>query len=660
MEPGDPTQVRGESEDLGLLLTALHQGLLNPGQIQACFQEHEQRTGGSSPPTLIRLALEKGYLSQEQVRKLAADASRAGPGATLAMVEVSLECAACGATTTLPLNRALARPRCPKCSGSLHPRGSKATASAPASSGASLPAEVRTAAQNPKNRFARYVLLDKLGMGGMGEVFKAWDTVLGRPVALKFPRWVGEEEIRRLYAEARGAGSLTHPNVAAIYEFAQAEGRHYIAMQFIDGTTAERRLQAMGAKRDVREIVRWIRDAALGAHYAHQHGVVHRDLKPQNLMIDHEGHLYVMDFGLAKVLSTEGDATVSGMVLGTPAFMPPEQAAGRVKEIGPASDVYSLGATLYVFLSGKRPHEGTSVSEILVNILTTDVPPLRQVDPSLPWELEAIVDKAMRREKEQRYATAQELADDLTRFLTDQPVLARGATLSYRLSKKVKRHRAVLLTVAICLAAATAAVWALTRGRTKGPPPVPPGAARAAHWNALLADLRRAVSIESFDAEAAGPLLSRARKEFPERQAELDELIQGQHRLIRTYLENLSRARWLESRSTVGAHRDWLAFMNLDTTLAQRILDFRGTCTILIQIHPYAEVRGPWVEPLAPEDRFTPLALKDVEILPAALELSHPTYGMKVVALEGLQNGKSYVVEGRWEQPDSIRQRQGP
>jgi len=344
------------------------------------------------------VVIQKGYLNEARLHELEsapADATR-----TRIISDVTMVCGTCSAERAVPATDALLRPRCAGCSGVLRFRKPRGGTTQPIAK-RPMPEEVRAASQDPKNRFAKYVLLSKLGSGGMGEVWRAWDTVLYRTVALKFPRTMGDEEVRRLHLEAQGAGSLSHPNVCSIYEVAEADGRHYIAMQFIPGRTAEEAVRD-AKKPPVEEIVRWVRDAALGVHYAHESGVIHRDLKPANLMIDAEGRVLVMDFGLAKLTAGEGSATVSGVILGTPAFMPPEQAAANAGQVDRRSDVYSLGATLYVLLSGKRPFEGESATDILVQILTTEPKPLKQAWPEAPWELDAIVARAMARSRDQR------------------------------------------------------------------------------------------------------------------------------------------------------------------------------------------------------------------------------------------------------------------
>lgn len=634
-------------DDPQVILIAVQEGILSPSQILECLRERERQeaaTGRPDPRSLFRIATEKGYVDPDRLEQLARKGPASGAASTAVLVEIPMQCAACGTRHVRNLHQILARPRCSRCSGLLQlcPDGPP---SSPAS-GPFLepPPEVRAAMENPRNFFGKYVLLAKVGAGGMGEVYKAWDLTLKRPVALKFPRSLAEEEIRRLHTEAVGAGRLRHPNIAAIHEIAEVEGRPYIAMQFIEGETAERKAEAMGNPRDFREIARWIREAALAVHYAHQNSVIHRDLKPQNLMIDPEGRVYVMDFGLAKVLSAAGNATVSGMVVGTPAFMSPEQAAGRTSEIGPASDVYALGATLYALLTGRRPHETASLTDMIVRVITTDPPPLRQIAPAVPRALEAIVTKAMEKSRERRYASAAELAADLTSFLEDRPVRARPASATVRL---FRRHRRSLLTAAITgLFTLGALLTGFLLSRPSPPPPDP--------WPPFFAELQKVLSPDTFQEQAASLLLERLDREFPRFRPTAQEYLRGQSRLVRRLMENLPRERWVEERPRVERYRNWLSFVGEDTSVADAILRYQGSCTILIQVSPYAEVDGRFVAGLPPEERWTPLALSKVEIIDGDIILRHPRFGNHSVRASGLKDGRTYVLEGSWDRREDL------
>ena len=626
--------------NLELLLFAIQHGALNDRQIEDCL--HEWEASGEAIDPLRTIALNKGYLTEQRIHELADGRKKSGGGDSAVRVDVLMDCRECGAERVLSLDSALRKPVCPRCAVPLTFQ-KKAERPAVKSYLLPFPAEVHQALEDPKNRFGRYVLLSKLGAGGMGEVFKAWDTLLARAVALKFPRTVGEEEIHRLHIEAQGAGGLSHPNIASVYEIAEVEGRTCIAMQFIEGrTAADKALERPGA----REIVRWMGDAARGAHYAHERGVIHRDIKPMNLMIDTEGRVYVMDFGLAKLSASPGGATISGMVLGTPAFMSPEQASGSAGQVDRRSDVYSLGATLYVLLCGQTPYTGETSSDILIQILTTDPPALRQRDPSIPWELEAIASRAMARDREQRYDTALAMADDLDRWLANEPIHARRSTLLYRAGKKLHRHRGLLLAGAACLALAVIPFF-LFRSDPD----------RFREWSLLLNDLRAPLSADGFQPQTAARLLSRVDQEFPEQKGAVTSLIEEEFREVTRSLEALPRDRWIEERPRVERRQEWLRFVKKPSTAADRIVNYRGTFSLAIQISPYAEIGGPFVEGLGPLERSTPLLLRDMEIRDGRVELFHPQFGTRMVELSSLKNGAEVAIEGNWKEPDSIRVR---
>jgi hypothetical protein len=641
--------------ELELLLLAVQQGALNDGQVEELLREFD---GAPAPAKSISvLAVERGFISEVRLQELAS--ARKGPGeSTVTGGDVVMACSACGKEQKLSLAAALRRPPCRDCSGSLAYRRASgappvlaAPPSDPARFAGPVPEEVRKAAEDPKNRFAKYVLVRKLGSGGMGEVWKGWDGVLQRFVALKFPRSVGEDEIRRLFVEAQGAGRLSHPHIAAVYEVAEVQGRHYIAMQFIDGRTAEGEIEAAGGRRDPKAIARWIRDAARAVHYAHENGVIHRDLKPQNLMIEGSGRVFVMDFGLAKLLTSAKDATMSGMVLGTPTYMPPEQASGRGGQVDRQSDVYALGSTAYVMLSGKRPFEGESATDILIKIITTEPVPLRQVRPDVPSALEAVVEKAMAREKPGRYQSAAELADDLDRFLADEPVSARRASTGERLARTVRRRRGPILTGTAFAALAAAALVAFL---ARPPASPPPGPDRLALWSALEDELQAAIDPERLDPAKASALLARAAREFPERKAAVDVLLDREQRRVADALAGIPKERWIEKRAEIGRARAWLAFAGRPAESAERMLSYRGICRITLFTVPPSELRGTLVASLPAEERATPLS-RTFDIGDATLELHHPDHGTRAVDLRGLEDGGAYLLEGDWTRPESFR-----
>ncbi|MCC7419390.1 MAG: protein kinase [Planctomycetaceae bacterium] len=276
----------------------------------------------------------------------------------------------------------------------------------------------------------RFRILAALGQGGFGTVYRAHDPVLDREVALKVPR-LGTSGAERLILEARAAAPLRHPNLVAVYE-AGADGDDlFIATEFVEGETLAEYCQAKPV--ELRAAATWVRDLAEGLAYAHREGVVHRDVKPSNVMIGASGRAQLMDFGLAQAIGLSGpmpDTEVSPAsgrgtsIAGTPAYMSPEQARGESSRVGPASDQYSLGAVLYELMTGKPPFD--SNAETVARVASGEAPtPPRRIRPGLPRDLEAICLKAMAQDPADRYVGCEALAEDLRRWLNDELVSAR-------------------------------------------------------------------------------------------------------------------------------------------------------------------------------------------------------------------------------------------
>jgi hypothetical protein len=281
-----------------------------------------------------------------------------------------------------------------------------------------LPQEAATHAADVARQLNQYILVRQVGRGGMGAVWKSWDRKLTRWVAVKFLLAEDKEGVDRFLREAKLAARLRHPNIAAIYEVGEAPSReagqgtrHYLAMEFIDGhTLAEAKLSRP-------QLLDLFIKVARAIDSAHKGGVVHRDLKPPNIMVTHDLWPYVMDFGVAKSLAIDSSLSVSGTVVGTPAYMPPEQAEGRLSAVDARSDVYSLGATMYSVFLGRPPFDGQSLMEVLRKVSSEPLVAPRAVDPTFPAELEAILLKAMAKDPKDRYPTAAALANDLARHL---------------------------------------------------------------------------------------------------------------------------------------------------------------------------------------------------------------------------------------------------
>ncbi len=275
-------------------------------------------------------------------------------------------------------------------------------------------------------KFGDYILEKILGHGGMGVVYLASQLSLDRKVAVKMIRSGGlasPEEVQRFYAEAKSAAKLDHPNIVTVYQCGEHNGHHYFSMDFIPGTDLAK-IMAQG-KVPARDAARYVRDVARAIAYAHQQGVVHRDLKPANVLINERDEVVVTDFGLAKWLDSESGLTATGTAIGTPSYMSPEQATGKTNEHGEATDVYSLGAVLFALLTGRPPFHAESVVQTMMQVVHKPAPQVRQLRGDVHADLETIVAKCLHKIPYRRYATAQELADDLDRFLEGAPIAAR-------------------------------------------------------------------------------------------------------------------------------------------------------------------------------------------------------------------------------------------
>src|SRR6185436_10164465 len=303
-----------------------------------------------------------------------------------------------------------------------------------------------------------YILLRELGAGGMGIVFKAWQTDLRRVVALKFIRGVeAHQDLERFFREAQLSATLSHPGIAPIYESGVHEGKHFFAMQYVEGATLDRFLSAT-PRPTMRKGVEILAHVAEAVEYAHEHGIIHRDLKPANVMIDSRGRAYVLDFGLAKSVRTGSSLTGSGFAVGTPSYMSPEQAQGDTARIGPRSDVYALGAILYEIAAGRPPFFSDQLVQILMDVVHRDPVPPRRLNPKLHPELETVALKALEKDPQRRYATAAEFGADLRRWLEGEPVLARPAGAVSRFVRRLRKHKLAAAGAAAILVGSTLAL----------------------------------------------------------------------------------------------------------------------------------------------------------------------------------------------------------
>jgi tetratricopeptide (TPR) repeat protein/tRNA A-37 threonylcarbamoyl transferase component Bud32 len=315
----------------------------------------------------------------------------------------------------------------------------------------------------PRPEVAGYEILGELGRGGMGVVYKARQPGLNRDVALKMvlrAGHVGAAELARFRMEAEAVAQLQHPNIVQVYEVGEQDGCPFFSLEFVEGETLADRIQS--TPQPPRFAAAMTLDLARAMEQAHRRGIIHRDLKPANVLLTADGTPKITDFGLAKRYA-EDDAgqTRTGAIMGTPSYMAPEQAKGQTKDTGPAADIYSLGAILYDLLAGRPPFRGVTILDTLQQVRTLEPVPPRRLDATVPRDLETICLKCLEKEPAKRYATAGELAEDLRRFLADEPIHARPTPWWERCLKWARRRPA---TAALIAVSTLAAVSLLTVG----------------------------------------------------------------------------------------------------------------------------------------------------------------------------------------------------
>jgi TolB-like protein/tRNA A-37 threonylcarbamoyl transferase component Bud32 len=318
-----------------------------------------------------------------------------------------------------------------------------------------------------KERLARmlgelgdYELLEEVGRGGQGVVFRARQKSLNRTVALKvinLGQWANKAHLKRFRREAEAAASLDHPNIVPIYEVDERDGSCYFSMKFVEGGQLDEVVRH--APISIRQAAKLIAKVARTVHYAHQHGILHRDIKPGNILLDQNGEPLLTDFGLARLVDTESTVTRTMEVLGTPSYMAPEQAVGSNSVVSSVTDVYGLGAVFYQLLTGQPPFAGGTTYETIKLLLDTEPRQPRLLNPKIDRDLSTICLKCLEKDSKRRYSSALALAEDLERWLKHEPIRARHTGIFARGRKWVQRNPTSALLAASLIALGAAAGW---------------------------------------------------------------------------------------------------------------------------------------------------------------------------------------------------------
>jgi serine/threonine protein kinase len=455
---------------LGRLL--IKQGLVKEAQLYECLRASaELGEKGEKPPRLGELLVRKGYLTTDAVDRILPPVKKD-----------RFLCPKCGTQFSSLGGDENRFPTCKQCGAVLEKRErSGRPGETTETMRVDLPEDAAKVARDPARQFAggKYLLVQEVGHGGMGVVWKAWQTDLKRYVAVKIllgTMWT-DTELKRFYREAQLAASLSHPNIASIYELGAHEGKHYMVMEFVEGDSVARLMtpttNKQGTQRAIRQLparraIEILRDAALAVDYAHTKKIIHRDLKPHNIMVQKgDGRVFVMDFGLAKPIRKEDSITLSDAIVGTPQYMSPEQARGDT--VDRRTDVFSLGSVLYHMLTNRPPFDGHSPGEIMMSVLADDPAPMRKLNPRIHEDVETICLKALDKDRDRRYESAKAFADDLSRYLDGEPITARPLSTRERAWKEMRRRPLTLALAVASLGAVLliAAVFTIQHLQTK-------------------------------------------------------------------------------------------------------------------------------------------------------------------------------------------------
>jgi serine/threonine protein kinase/Tfp pilus assembly protein PilF len=320
--------------------------------------------------------------------------------------------------------------------------------------------------------FGDYELLEEIGRGGQGVVYRARQKSLNRTVALKvigLGQWATEAHLKRFRLEAEAAARLDHPCIVPIHEVGERDGSCYFSMKLVEGGQLDEVVRH--SPMSTRQAAELIAKVARTVHYAHEHGILHRDIKPGNILLDAKGEPHLTDFGLARLVETESTVTGTKEVLGTPSYMAPEQAGGNNTKLSGATDVYGLGAVLYQLLTGHPPFAGGTTYETVKLLLETEPRPPRLLNPKIDRDLSTICLKCLEKDPQRRYPAAAGLAEDLEHWLRHEPILARHTGIFAHGKKWVRRKPAIAAVIALSLAFATAIGWNIWKSELFRAPP---------------------------------------------------------------------------------------------------------------------------------------------------------------------------------------------
>ncbi|MDP6959144.1 MAG: serine/threonine-protein kinase, partial [Planctomycetota bacterium] len=522
------------------------------------------------------------------------------------------------------------------------------------------------------------------------KVFKAWQEKLRRYVALKFLHIMDEEKVRRFQREAQLLAQLQHSNIAGVHEICDVEGQLFLVMHYIDGPSIDQ------VELSLEQLLPSFVKICRAVDFAHTHKIIHRDIKPGNILVGSDQEVYVTDFGLARVMKPDVSASASGNILGTPLFMPPEQARGKMNQIDAQSDIYSLGATFYNLVTGRPPFEGDDIGMILLKVISEEPTPPRKILPTIPISVEAIILKAMEKEKPNRYTSAEEMALDLEKYISGQKVSAKPVSNFRRLGRKIKKNPWPVAALSLlCIAGLLPFFFPTKESSAPTPTPTPPLVQKQS-WKDRFGQLQPKLDYYGFD-QSSPELIKEGRGLFAQIPEEEMEEVLGwfSHQTDRLPKKPWPKAAWIQKKSEAARISHWCGMigkilkglgggfpsihLKMTRTAEQyaAISAYRGTIDLQLIFRPYGKILElkageNWIikegrkketeVEITGDDFHTPLVMRNLDIAIYTLLVAHPTLGKQKFTIDpdNLTNGASYVYGGALHNPGSIRLRRLP